>query len=121
MYINLNNIQETAYYGVTSANQFIELGWKIDLDDTGKYPRYTVYDPNGNDIFAAENIDGLEPWMILECDYHHVAYSSDYVSVYSAGKFAPYHGRYGEGYTVTINDEKIKRCFKFYYIKQGRA
>ena len=117
MYIDLNNIQETAYYGVTGAEQFLELGWEIDFDDTGKCPRYTVYDQNGNDIFTAENINGLEPWMILECGYHHVAYSNDYVSVYSAGKFALYSGRYGEGYTVTINDENLKHCLKFYYIK----
>lgn len=117
MYINLSNQHDASHYGVTSTNQFIELGWKIDLDDTGKFPRYTVYDQNGNDIFTAENIDGLEPWMMTDCIFHHGAYSSEYVSVYSAGKFATYHGRYGEGYTVTINDEKIKRCFKFYYIK----
>lgn len=121
MYIDLNNIQQAAYYGVSGAEQFAELGWEIDFDDTGKCPSYTVYDQNGNDIFTSENIDGLEPWMILECGYHHVAYTRAYVSVHSEGKFKPYKGRYGEGYTITLNNRmSTNYSLKFYYIRKSK-
>lgn len=120
MYINLSNQHEASRYGITFPNQFSELGWKIGFDGSGKYPRYTVYDQNGNDIFTAENIDGLEPWMILECRYHHVAYTRGYVSVHSDGKFKPYKGRYGEGYTITLNNRMpTNYSLKFYYIRKG--
>lgn len=115
--IDLMNEAECREHSITTAEQLAEQGWTVELDEVTKLPHYLVRDSNGNLIFDAENINGLEPWMITDCIFHHGAYTSDYVSVYSGGKFAPYHGRYGEGYTVTINDEKIKRCFKFYYIK----
>lgn len=117
--INLNDQAECAYYNITTAEQLAEQGWTVELDEVSKLPHYLVRDSNGNLIFTAENIDGLEPWMITECAYHHVAYPRGYASIHSAGKFKPYKGRYGEGYTITLNNRMpTNRSLKFYYIRK---
>lgn len=119
--IDLMNEAECREHSITTARELTSAGFTVVLDDIRKIPAYLIMNKNGKVVFTAESIEGYEPWMET-CKFHHIATTVAYTSVYSAGKFLPYVGRFGVGYTITVNNKNSSRySLKYYFISEEKT
>ena len=119
--INLMNEAECREHSITTARELTSEGFTVVLDDIRKIPAYLIMNKDGKVVFTAESIEGYEPWMET-CKFHHIATTKGYTSVYSAGQFIPYSGRFGVGFTITLNNEKSNgHSLKYYFISEEKT